>query len=75
MKRVIDGSVRLIGKIGQGKMKVKFSTTPLAPETELTVLDTDYDNYAVVWSCNGFGPLHAGNDLTIFFLILKPFIL
>lgn len=59
VKRIIDGSVRLTGKVGQGKIRVKYSTTPLSQETDLIVLDTDYDNYAVVWSCSGFGPLHA----------------
>lgn len=60
VKRVIDGSVRLAGKTGQGKIRVKYLTSPLSTETDLVVLDTDYDNYAVVWSCSGFGPIHSG---------------
>jgi apolipoprotein D and lipocalin family protein len=59
VKRVIDGSLELAGKAGEGKLNVKYTTTPLASDTALTVLDTDYDSYAVIWSCNGFGPLHA----------------
>lgn len=62
MKRVIDGSLELAGKAGEGKLNVKYTTTPLASDTALTVLDTDYDSYAVIWSCNGFGPLHARNS-------------
>lgn len=42
-------------------MNVKYTTTtPLNSEASLTVLDTDYDNYAVIWSCNGIGPIHTG---------------
>ncbi|RZB40234.1 apolipoprotein D-like [Asbolus verrucosus] len=59
VKRVIDGNLEVVGKDGAGKLNVKYSTTPIATETSLTVLDTDYDSYAVVWSCNGFGPVHA----------------
>lgn len=59
MKRVIDGHLELVGKGGEGKMNVKYTTTPIATETSLVVLDTDYDSYAVVWNCNGFGPIHA----------------
>ncbi|EFA11278.1 apolipoprotein D [Tribolium castaneum] len=59
VKRVIDGSLELSGKAGEGKLNVKYSTTPIASETALTVLDTDYDSYAVIWSCSGFGPIHA----------------
>ncbi|CAH0562310.1 unnamed protein product [Brassicogethes aeneus] len=59
VKRVIGGNLELTGKGNEGKLNVKYATTPLPTESTLTVLDTDYDNYAVVWSCNGFGPVHA----------------
>lgn len=59
VKRIIGGHLELVGKNNEGKLNVKYSTTPISTETVLTVLDTDYDNYAVVWSCNGFGPVHV----------------
>ncbi|KAG5894324.1 hypothetical protein JTB14_004368 [Gonioctena quinquepunctata] len=59
IKRIIDGTIEVVGKAGEGKLTVKYSTTPISSETTLTVLETDYDTYAVVWSCSGFGPFHA----------------
>nr|XP_023016063.1 uncharacterized protein LOC111505480 [Leptinotarsa decemlineata] len=59
IKRVIDGTILIAGKNGEGKLTVKYLTSPIATETTLTVLDSDYDTYAVMWSCSGFGPVHA----------------
>ncbi|XP_023309873.1 apolipoprotein D-like [Anoplophora glabripennis] len=59
VKRIIGGHIDLAGKDGEGKLNVKYTTTPISTETTLTVLDTDYDSYAVIWSCSGFGPIHA----------------
>ncbi|CAH1962382.1 unnamed protein product [Acanthoscelides obtectus] len=49
----------MAGRSDEGKLKVKYSTSPVATESTLTILDTDYDNYAVIWSCSGLGPIHA----------------
>ncbi|KAL1123305.1 hypothetical protein AAG570_002391 [Ranatra chinensis] len=57
IKRVLDGEIRNLVKGGESKLKVKYSTLPFPFETEYSVLETDYDNYAVVWSCSGLGPL------------------
>ncbi|VEN47552.1 unnamed protein product [Callosobruchus maculatus] len=59
VKRVIEGQVDMAGRSDEGKLKVKYSTSPVATESTLTILDTDYDNYAVIWSCSGLGPIHA----------------
>lgn len=59
VKRVIGGYLDVAGKGSEGKMHVKYATSPLSTETTLVVLDTDYNNYAVVWSCNGVGPLRV----------------
>ncbi|KAB0801015.1 hypothetical protein PPYR_05369 [Photinus pyralis] len=61
VKRVIGGHLELSGKKNEGKMNVKYATTPISTESTLIVLDTDYDNFAVIWSCSGFGPFHAQN--------------
>ncbi|KAK4029633.1 apolipoprotein D [Daphnia magna] len=42
--------------IEPGKLGVSFSDTP-ATTANYWVLGTDYDNYAVVWSCTGLGPI------------------
>ncbi|KAK5639309.1 hypothetical protein RI129_011801 [Pyrocoelia pectoralis] len=61
VKRVIGGHLELSGKGNEGKMNVKYATTPISTESTLIVLETDYDNYAVIWSCYGIGPFHAQN--------------
>jgi len=61
VRRVINGNLQLVGKGDEGKLVVKYATTPIPMESTLMVLDTDYDNFAVVWSCSGFGPVHAEN--------------
>ncbi|XP_017770322.1 PREDICTED: uncharacterized protein LOC108558043 [Nicrophorus vespilloides] len=61
VKRVISGNLQLAGKQDEGKLNVKYTTSPISQETTLSVLDTDYDNFAVVWSCTGIGPIHAQN--------------
>ncbi|XP_030748329.1 apolipoprotein D-like [Sitophilus oryzae] len=58
VKRIIAGNVDMPGHKSEGKMVVKYETTPSTTST-LTVLDTDYDNYAVIWSCNGLGPVNT----------------
>ncbi|XP_022917179.2 apolipoprotein D-like [Onthophagus taurus] len=60
VKRVINGNVQQTGREGQGRIQVKYQQ-PITTETNLVVLDTDYDSYAVVWSCSGLGPVHAEN--------------
>ncbi|KPJ09407.1 Apolipoprotein D [Papilio machaon] len=61
MKRVLDGHLQMIGREGEGRMIVKYATLPVPYDTEFSVLDTDYDTYAVMWSCSGIGPVHIQN--------------
>lgn len=65
VKRIIGGNLELIGKVGEGKLNVKYATTPIATEQTLTVLHTDYDEYAVIWSCSDFGPVNTRKWLTL----------
>ncbi|CAK9811019.1 Apolipoprotein D [Anthophora plagiata] len=61
IKRVVEGEVKkAASKAEEGKLIVKY-TIPLTPETKYSVLDTDYDSYAVLWSCSGIGPFHTQN--------------
>ncbi|KAK6631218.1 hypothetical protein RUM43_014315 [Polyplax serrata] len=59
IRRVVDGVVQNIGKGGEGKISVKYSTLPVPVDTQYSVLDTDYDNYSVVWSCSSLGPINT----------------
>ncbi|XP_050314569.1 apolipoprotein D-like [Anthonomus grandis grandis] len=59
VKRVIGGNMDLTGKKNEGRFVVKYDTMPSLTATTMSVLDTDYDNYAVMWSCSGLGPVNA----------------
>ncbi|NP_001153453.1 apolipoprotein D-like precursor [Nasonia vitripennis] len=63
IKRVLEGEIRKApSKAEEGKLHVKYTTVPLIPlETQYNVLETDYDTYAVLWSCSGVGPVHTQN--------------
>ena len=56
VQRIISGRFTLTGKGGEGRYTVKYESFPLAYDTSLVVLDTDYKNYAVIWSCSNIGP-------------------
>ncbi|KYQ55590.1 Apolipoprotein D [Trachymyrmex zeteki] len=62
VKRILEGEIKpAASKSEEGKLQVKYTTVPLTPETKYSVLETDYDSYAVLWSCQGIGPVHAQN--------------
>ena len=48
----------------EGALKVSFQS--FLPAGNYNVLDTDYDNYAIVWSCDGIGPWWNFEYLWIF---------
>lgn len=51
----IEGIGRKTGRDGDSKLIVTFPSLPLPVDAPYWVLGTDYDSYAVVWSCNNFG--------------------
>lgn len=59
----MDGALSMIGPEGEGRMIVKYSALPIPYDTEYVVLGTDYDNYAVLWSCSGIGPVHTRKSM------------
>ncbi|KAK2578717.1 hypothetical protein KPH14_007793 [Odynerus spinipes] len=62
IKRILEGEIKpAASKAEEGKLYVKYTAVPLTPETHYSVLETDYDNYAVLWSCSGIGPIHTQN--------------
>lgn len=50
----IEGVARKVGKGSDAKLSVTFPSLPLPFDAPYWVLDTDYESYAVVWSCNNF---------------------
>ncbi|KYN19620.1 PREDICTED: apolipoprotein D-like [Trachymyrmex cornetzi] len=62
VKRILEGEIKpAASRAEEGKLQVRYTTVPLTPETKYSVLETDYDSYAVLWSCQGIGPIHAQN--------------
>ncbi|CAD0194610.1 unnamed protein product [Chrysodeixis includens] len=60
-KRIMEGHLQKVGREGEGRVMVKYSSAPLPYDFEYSILDTDYDTYAVMWSCSGIGPVHTQN--------------
>ncbi|XP_049798059.1 apolipoprotein D-like, partial [Schistocerca nitens] len=56
LTRQLDGEIKMIGKAGEAKLSVKYSSLPVSIDSEYMVLDTDYDTYSIVWSCSSLGP-------------------
>ncbi|XP_026462096.1 apolipoprotein D-like [Ctenocephalides felis] len=58
VKRTWVGELSTKGE-NSGSMLVKYNTLPVSLDTSYSVLDTDYDTYAVVYNCNPVGPIHT----------------
>jgi lipocalin len=60
----IEGRGQLIDRLLGAKLRVTFPTAPeqrpLPAEGNYWVLDTDYDHYAIVWSCEPFNNQSIG---------------
>ncbi|KAG7205485.1 hypothetical protein KM043_007472 [Ampulex compressa] len=62
IKRILEGEIKQpSSKADAGKLLIKYTTIPFAPETKYSILETDYDSFAVLWSCTNIGPLHTQN--------------
>lgn len=71
----MSGVVSPGAKADIGTFTVKYTGLPVSYDTTLHVLDTDYDSFAIVWSCNSLaGPVgHTGlwNSNNQFKIILE----
>lgn len=65
VQRIISGPVSSGLKGPESVLHVKYTSFPVNYETDLKILDTDYDNFAVMYSCSRIGPI--GLFIEIFF--------
>ncbi|KAG7310788.1 hypothetical protein JYU34_003609 [Plutella xylostella] len=61
VKSMIEGEANQVSRSDVGKLAVRFPSLPFNFAAPYWIIDTDYDNYAVVWSCNDYGIIHTEN--------------
>ncbi|XP_072946605.1 apolipoprotein D-like isoform X2 [Epargyreus clarus] len=61
IKSEIEGEAMQVSRSDEGKLSVRFPSLPVNIAAPYWIVDTDYDNYAVVWSCYDFGIFHTRN--------------
>ncbi|XP_050082053.1 lopap-like [Anopheles aquasalis] len=60
VERIISGVMDKGGKAKDGRYQIEYSSFPYNYNASVMVLDTDYDSFAVLYSCSSFGPVgHA----------------
>ncbi|CAH0562312.1 unnamed protein product [Brassicogethes aeneus] len=57
----IEGVGNVVSRDDAAKLTINFPSLPYNFDAPYWVLDTDYKNYAVVWSCNDFGIFNTRN--------------
>lgn len=59
--------MKVTGKSGRAEYNIKYNSLPLTYDTNLSVLDTDYKNYAVIYSCSALGPIGHTRKSELYF--------
>ncbi|XP_058056691.1 lopap-like [Anopheles bellator] len=60
VERIISGVMDKGSKVKDGRYQIEYSSFPYNYNASVMVLDTDYDSFAVLYSCSSFGPVgHA----------------
>jgi len=57
----IEGTAKVLNASEPAKLSVRFPSLPWGIDAPYWVLETDYENYAVVWSCLNFSILSTRN--------------
>uniref|UniRef100_A0A182Q6U5 Lipocalin/cytosolic fatty-acid binding domain-containing protein n=1 Tax=Anopheles farauti TaxID=69004 RepID=A0A182Q6U5_9DIPT len=60
VERIISGVMDKGAKTKDGRYQIEYTSFPYNYNASVMVLDTDYDSFAVLYSCSSFGPVgHA----------------
>ncbi|XP_053692604.1 apolipoprotein D-like [Sabethes cyaneus] len=57
VERIISGIMAPPGRAGDGRYTILYQSFPISYNASVMVLGTDYDSYAVLWSCSNIGPV------------------
>lgn len=61
VQRVISGVMEAQGRTKDGRYTIQYQSFPYNYNATFMVLDTDYDSFAVIYSCSSIGPVgHTG---------------
>nr|XP_022915566.1 apolipoprotein D-like [Onthophagus taurus] len=55
IRSTIEGKANMNGRSDDPKLTITFPQLPLNLQSPYWILDTDYDTYSVIWSCNKLG--------------------
>ncbi|KAL1396442.1 hypothetical protein pipiens_010506 [Culex pipiens pipiens] len=57
VQRVISGVMEAQGRTKDGRYTIQYQSFPYNYNATFMVLDTDYDSFAVIYSCSSIGPV------------------
>lgn len=66
VQRIVSGVVGGSLKGPESVLNVKYQSFPVNYDTNLQILDTDYENFAVIYSCTRIGPIGHTESAWVF---------